>query len=632
MFTLQIDKKLLMMKVHFFLAMATPITPFLSTILMQRGYSPVIIGLILTLLPLPALFIRPVVGAITDKYKCRKTVLISTIIINSLVVCALMFIPGKNVETEIADVNVIKSPLFWLFFTTVTILSTCMTTRSILENTICIGLLGENKYKYGQQRVWGAVGWGILSLVSGVVIDWSSKGQVYKNYTPSKIIVLMVNILDIYVVSKIEINKKLLPMKMHFFLALAGTASIIPFLSTISKQRGYSPLIVGIIFTVVPLPGLLLRPITGAITDKYKCRKSAIILTIVIKIIFINVLMFIPGSTVKTITDDKSVVKSPLFWLFFCTIVVFKTSSDIRNILEVTICVDLLDEDKTKYGHQRMWGAIGWGTMSIISGMCVDWCSKGLEYKIYTSSFIISLICQLLDIYVISRITNVQTEEIEARPSDIKKVLTQIRVLSFFLWVVIHGMLLSFVWYFVFLYLEDLSNLYHPEMKPYIRTIQGLSLTIQCFGGEVPFFFLSNFIIKLVGYMNVFSLMFLVFAIRFYLYSIITNPVWVLPVELFNGITFALAHSAAISYSGILAPDGAKGTLQGIVGVLLTGIGSPIGCLFGGYLFNQFGSITSFKFLSIFALVVCFTQTIVHQLINRFSKNNLVKEEVFDIS
>lgn len=156
--------------------------------------------------------------------------------------------------------------------------------------------------------------------------------------------------------------------------------------------------------------------------------------------------------------------------------------------------------------------------------------------------------------------------------------------------------------------------------------------------------------------MNVFSLMFLVFAIRFYLYSIITNPVWVLPVELFNGITFALAHSAATSYSGILAPDGAKGTLQGIVGVLLTGIGmqhlivynksilyfymvksffvlgSPIGCLFGGYLFNQFGSITSFKFLSIFALVVCFTQTIVHQLINRFSKNNLVKEEVFDIS
>lgn len=81
-------------------------------------------------------------------------------------------------------------------------------------------------------------------------------------------------------------------------------------------------------------------------------------------------------------------------------ILVITQKSEIRFIV-----LFYLDEDKTKYGHQRMWGAIGWGTMSIISGMCVDWCSKGLEYKVYTSSFIISLICQLLDIYVISRIT-----------------------------------------------------------------------------------------------------------------------------------------------------------------------------------------------------------------------------------
>jgi len=146
--------------------------------------------------------------------------------------------------------------------------------------------------------------------------------------------------------------------------------------------------------------------------------------------------------------------------------------------------------------------------------------------------------------------------------------------------------------------------------------------------------------------------MFLAFAVRFYLYSIIRNPVWVLPVEMFNGITYALAYSAAISHAGDLAPDGAKGTLQGIVGMSLSGIGmqhlivynknilyfytikthfvlgSPIGCFVGGYLFNQFGSITSFKFLSIFVLAVCFAQTIVNQLINRFSKKNNVKGEM----
>jgi len=129
-----------------FCAGAAPIIPFLSMISMQRGYSSVIVGSIFTLLPLPALFIRPAVGAITDKYKCRKPALITFLVINSLAFCLLMFIPGTNVETQIADVDVIKLPTFWLFFGTITILNTGITARSVLENTICMGLLGKCSY------------------------------------------------------------------------------------------------------------------------------------------------------------------------------------------------------------------------------------------------------------------------------------------------------------------------------------------------------------------------------------------------------------------------------------------------------------------------------------------------------
>lgn len=41
-------------------------------------------------------------------------------------------------------------------------------------------------------------------------------------------------------------------------------------------------------------------------------------------------------------------------------------------------------------------------------------------------------------------------------------------------------------------YLEELTNNYHPEIKPWIKTLQGLALIIQCIGGEVPSFFLSS--------------------------------------------------------------------------------------------------------------------------------------------
>lgn len=57
-------------------------------------------------------------------------------------------------------------------------------------------------------------------------------------------------------------------------------------------------------------------------------------------------------------------------------------------------------------------------------------------------------------------------------------------------------------------------------------------------------------------------------------------------------------------------------------------LGAPIGSSVGGYLFSRFGSSTSFKYLSCFALAVCITQSIVNQLINHFSKNEKDEEEV----
>lgn len=57
-----------------------------------------------------------------------------------------------------------------------------------------------------------------------------------------------------------------------------------------------------------------------------------------------------------------------------------------------------------------MWGAIGWGTMSVFSGVCIDWYSKGQKHKNYLPSFVLSVICYVLDLYVVSKIeVNINT-------------------------------------------------------------------------------------------------------------------------------------------------------------------------------------------------------------------------------
>jgi len=41
-------------------------------------------------------------------------------------------------------------------------------------------------------------------------------------------------------------------------------------------------------------------------------------------------------------------------------------------------------------------------------------------------------------------------------------------------------------------YVDDLATIYHPERMSMLSLIAGLSLTIDSFGGEVPFFYLSG--------------------------------------------------------------------------------------------------------------------------------------------
>lgn len=68
--------------------------------------------------------------------------------------------------------------------------------------------LGEDKHKYGQQRVWGAIGWGAISLLSGLCVDYYSKGLINKDYTPAFAIAVICLLLDAFVILKIEVSMK----------------------------------------------------------------------------------------------------------------------------------------------------------------------------------------------------------------------------------------------------------------------------------------------------------------------------------------------------------------------------------------------------------------------------------------
>ena len=64
------------------------------------------------------------------------------------------------------------------------------------------------------------------------------------------------------------------------------------------------------------------------------------------------------------------------------------------------------------------------------------------------------------------------------------------------------------------------------------------------------------------------------YGVRFVTYSSLTNPWWILPIEVLNGITFGLFYSTMVTYAGSISPVGTEATVQNLVGTVFEGAGN----------------------------------------------------------
>ncbi|XP_015607648.1 major facilitator superfamily domain-containing protein 6 isoform X2 [Cephus cinctus] len=107
-----------------------------------------------------------------------------------------------------------------------------------------------------------------------------------------------------------HVNKELVPMKAHYFLYNAATGPIVPFLPTIAKQLGFSSSLVGTIYTILPISGLIAKPLFGGLADKFRLHKTIFLIFQVILAIGFFTINFIPeieSSAEVTFTCDRGI-------------------------------------------------------------------------------------------------------------------------------------------------------------------------------------------------------------------------------------------------------------------------------------------------------------------------------------
>lgn len=260
---------------------------------------------------------------------------------------------------------------------------------------------------------------------------------------------------------------------------------------------------------------------------------------------------------------DEQAKETFQFWTFFSLLIASWAGMAVVVSVGDAICFEMLGDKPQRYGHQRLWGSVGWGTLSIISGLLIDKFSEGQTTKNYAVGFYLMAVFIIIDMIVSSKLKYSQTKLSSNIIKDIGRIFTSMRVVVFFCWCIVVGLGTAGIWNFLFWHLEDLAAAQEGcNTSDSLKTLQGLVMAIQCFGGELPFFFISGKLLKKIGHINAMSLVLLGFGIRFMCYSYLTNPWYVLPIELLNGVTFGIFYATMASYASIVAPTGTEATMQ----------------------------------------------------------------------
>ncbi|XP_052752558.1 major facilitator superfamily domain-containing protein 6-like [Galleria mellonella] len=327
-------------------------------------------------------------------------------------------------------------------------------------------------------------------------------------------------------------------------------------------------------------------------------------------------------SVSESVNQNMQTQYTTEFWLFFLFMIINWVGQAVVVTFADAICFHLLGDKIAHYGKQRLWGSVGWGIFSLTTGALIDLFSEGAT-KNYAIAFILMFVFMSGDV-VVSCFVKTDTRKMSINIlADVGTLLSSLPTFIFILWVIAVGFCTGLIWQFLFWYLEDIAAL-TCDGSERIKTLQGLVNAIQTFGGEIPFLFVSGYILRKVGHVKMMSLVLFAFGIRFLLYSILTNPWWALPIEILQGITYGMIYPIMTCYANAVAPAGAETTVQGLVGAVFEGVGTSLGSLVGGQLYKYHGGSTTFRWFGIGALVFCFLHIFVQYLLKDKIQHNFI--------
>ncbi len=352
----------------------------------------------------------------------------------------------------------------------------------------------------------------------------------------------------------------------QYFLYFGVLGLFLPYFNLYCYHLGFSGFEIGVLSSVRTLTTAIFPMIWGALADRFLIRKPIYI--------FCNFVSTAIWALFLLTTDFWAMLAITAFYgFFYAPIIAFLES----------FSMDLLAQEKTRYGQLRAWGSLSFVLVVIIAGRLIDTLSTEVILILILAG---SLIHALLSINVPS-VKQVRQSTFSASAKTLLNRRVVIFLTCAFLMLASHGT------YYGFFSI-------HLEHLGFSGSFIGIAWALASVA-EIFVMINSERILNRYSYENILIFSFMTAVIRWMILFFATSAFLILFSQLLHAITYGAFHVASILYMDKLTPKDAKTLGQTVNNAVTYGFGIMAGFLFNGYYFEIVGAPVLFIISAILA-------------------------------
>ena len=362
-----------------------------------------------------------------------------------------------------------------------------------------------------------------------------------------------------------------------YFLFWASLAPFIPFIGLYYESINLSGVQIGQLSSIRSLVSFISSILLAFLSDVLRRRR--LILRICILGMAAALIIFPRAASFATLV--------PIVILYSIFL------SPTNAILDETTLLSL--DNPRDYSKVRMGGSVGWGILVFITGWLLDNAAVGLTIIFNMHIFLLALL--LAFSWLLPKAGRAPGEC--AKKVSFKDVWEMLRLPAYLPWmgiIFLWGVADSSIIAFLFLHIKHLGG---------GTSLMGILLSAGILG-EIAGFTAAKRIQHKVGTRRMIALSFAVLSFCLTAVSLIKQPAFFLFFMVIAGVGFSLMLAGSVSYVNMRAPKQIGTTAQAVRGAIQMGLGSSIGALISGALYQAYGSAALYRIMAIISLIAFF--------------------------